>query len=183
MEFNRQIEGCINNNHDAQSFVFEKNHKKLMGVCVRYFDKIEDAEDAVSESFIKIFKSIKQFNGSDEKLFYCWIRKIAVNECLTKIRKLKKDLADTYLDNVDVRQEYETTYDEIGAKELLKMIQTLPRGFRTVFNLHAIEGYNHKEIGEMLGVSESTSKTQYFRAKNRLKLQLSKIGVVEYSTN
>jgi len=173
LELKEQIEGCINNNHKCQEFLFKKYSKKLMAICVRYFNKEEDAEDALSETFIKIFKNINQFKGeSVEALFFGWIKKIAINECLDRIRKDKFQFAQDTLEVHEFHLEDDSSYCSCSEKELLKMIQGLPKGFRIVFNLFAIEGYSHKEISEMIGISEGTSKSQYSRARKKLREQL-----------
>lgn len=183
MELKEQIEGCINNDNKSQEFLFKNYSRKLMAVCIRYFDKIEDAEDVLSETFIKIFNSVKQFRGLDEKSFYCWIKRITINECLGKIKKDKSKSTQNSLENYEYRLADENVYNQIGEKELLKMIQELPKGFRAVFNLHAIEGYGHDEIGEMLGISQGTSKSQYSRAKSQLREKLELEGVTCSSVN
>ncbi len=152
-----------------------------MGICSRYFDKVEDAEDSLTEAFVLIFGKIKQYNGgNDEKIFFSWMKKISINVCLTKIRKEKKNKFivslenhKSYLSEKIVTENGETH----GARELLKVIHALPEGFRAVFNLFAIEGYTHKEIGQMLNISEGTSKSQYSRARNYLRVKLEKVGI------
>lgn len=174
MELKEQIEGCINNNHKCQEFLFNKYSRKLIGICVRYFDKEEDAEDALSDAFIKILKNIKQFRGEfEEALFFGWIKRIAINECLNKIRRNKFQFIQDPLENHDFYLEDDSSYCPCSEKDLLKMIQDLPKGFRTIFNLYAIEGYSHKEISRMLAISEGTSKSQYLRARKRLREKLS----------
>lgn len=181
MEIQHQLEGCIANDSLAQEFVFNKYSGKLMGICNRYFDRIEDAEDSLSEAFILIFGKIKQYNGGfDEIVFSAWMKKIAVNTCLTKIRNEKKNKLLVSLENHKsyLSEKIVTENgDTHGAKELLKVIHALPEGFRTVFNLFAIEGYTHKEIGQMLNISEGTSKSQYSRARDCLRTRLEKMGI------
>lgn len=181
MDIKKQVEGCVANDSLTQEFVFNKHSSKLMGICSRYFDRLEDAEDSLTEAFILIFGKIKQYKGgNDESIFFSWMKKISINVCLTKIRKEKKNKLLVSLENNEFYLSEKIVVendDPHGAKELLKIIHELPEGFRTVFNLFAIEGYSHKEIGQMLNISEGTSKSQYSRAKNYLRVKLEKIGI------
>jgi RNA polymerase sigma factor (sigma-70 family) len=121
----------------------------------------------VQNGFVSVFQNIEAFRGSGS--LEGWIRKIMVNTALTNIRKNKKLKQNIELESVEFMLPSSNYMSEsFAAKDLLKIIQTLPTGFRTVFNLYAIEGYSHKEIGEMLGISEGTSKSQYSRAKAHL---------------
>ena len=139
----------------------------MMGVCLRYCDCSEEAEDVVQNGFISIFENIESFKGTGS--LEGWIRKIMVNTALTHIRKNKKLKQNIELDSVEfMLPSNMDSGDSFAVKDLLKIIQTLPLGFKTVFNLYAIEGYSHREIAEMLNISESTSKSQYSRAKVHL---------------
>jgi len=161
------VKGCIDKNAIAQKNLYEKFSRKMMGVCLRYCDSTEEAEDVVQNGFISIFENIESFKGTGS--LEGWVRKIMVNTALTNIRKNKKLKQNIELDSVEFMLPsniYQN--DSFAAKDLLKIIQTLPVGFKTVFNLYAIEGYSHKEIGDMLNISEGTSKSQYSRAKAHL---------------
>lgn len=161
------VDGCIKNNAIAQKNLYEKFSRKMMGVCLRYCDSQEEAEDVVQNGFISVFENINSFKGTGS--LEGWIRKIMVNTALTNIRKNKKFKQNIELDSVEFMLPSAThTNDSFAAKDLLKIIQTLPVGFKTVFNLYAIEGYSHREIGDMLNISEGTSKSQYSRAKAHL---------------
>ncbi len=158
------IEGCIKKNALAQKALYDKFAKKMMGVCLRYCDSQEEGEDVLQNGFIHVFNKIDSFRATGS--LEGWIRKIIVNTALTSLRKAKKLDANVEIDSVESMTEDPNRLGETFAvKELLKIIQSLPTGFRTVFNLHAIEGYSHKEIGDMLGITEGTSKSQYSRAK------------------
>ena len=161
------VKGCIDKNAIAQKNLYEKFSRKMMGVCLRYCDSTEEAEDVVQNGFISIFENIESFKGTGS--LEGWVRKIMVNTALTNIRKNKKLKQNIELDSVEFMLPsniYQN--DSFAAKDLLKIIQTLPVGFKTVFNLYAIEGYSHREIGDMLNISEGTSKSQYSRAKAHL---------------
>ncbi len=161
------VKGCIDKNAIAQRNLYDKFARKMMGVCLRYCDSTEEAEDVVQNGFISVFENIESFKGTGS--LEGWVRKIMVNTALTNIRKNKKLKQNIELDSVEFMLPSNTYInDSFAAKDLLKIIQTLPVGFKTVFNLYAIEGYSHKEIGEMLNISEGTSKSQYSRAKAHL---------------
>jgi RNA polymerase sigma-70 factor (ECF subfamily) len=161
------IDGCIKKKALAQKELYDKYSKRMMGVCLRYCDNQEEGEDILQNGFVHVFEKIESFKGTGA--LEGWIRKIIVNTALTHLRKNKKLEQNTDLDELDLVMEDQSQLgDGFAAKELLKIIQTLPPGFRTVFNLHAIEGYSHKEIGDMLGITEGTSKSQYSRAKTYL---------------
>ncbi len=158
------VDGCIKKNALAQKYLYDKFSRKMMGVCSRYCDSEEEAEDVLQNGFITVFGNLESFKGSGS--FEGWIRKIMVNTALTNIRKNKKFRQNIALENVEFMIPATTHVgDDFAAKDLLKIIQQLPTGSRTVFNLYAIEGYSHNEIAEMLNISEGTSKSQYSRAR------------------
>jgi RNA polymerase sigma factor (sigma-70 family) len=161
------VQGCIQKNAIAQKHLYENFARKMMGVCLRYADNHEEAEDVLQNGFVSVFQNIESFKGTGS--LEGWIRKIMVNTALTNIRKNKKLKQNIELESVEFMLPSTNHISEnFAAKDLLKIIQTLPTGFKTVFNLYAIEGYSHKEIGDMLGISEGTSKSQYSRAKTYL---------------
>jgi RNA polymerase sigma factor (sigma-70 family) len=170
------LQGCKEKNLNAQKLLYERFAKKMMGVCLRYADSTAEAQDILQDAFIKIFEKMDSYHGTGS--LEGWIKKVMVNTALDNFRKNKHERNNIELDvNIASHNSYEESYDSLSAKDLLKIIQKLPIGYRTVFNLFAIEGYSHKEIGEMLGINESTSKSQYSRAKSHLQkaIQLEKI--------
>ena len=137
-------------------------------ICLRYAPDRGEAEDMMQEGLISIFKEIKQYDP-DKASFSAWSGKIMVNAALQYIRKWKKLKFNQNIDEYDMDiPQNEDTYSKIGAKELTAMVQHLPDGYRTIFNLYVIEGYKHREIAEMLSISENTSKTQLLKAKNNI---------------
>ena len=170
------IEGCANHVRKAQQMLYDKYSRLLYGVCMRYAGDKAEAEDILQDSFLKIFFNIKDFSGTGS--FIGWLRKVAVNTAITHYHKNLK-----YRYHVDI-EEYasvETGISSFGedfftSDELYKVLNELPSGYRLVFNLYAIEGYKHKEIGEMLGIDTNTSKSQYSRAKAVLRNKLEKLG-------
>lgn len=160
------INGCMNNHAGAQKLLFEKYSKKMMGVCLRYVSDYDDAQDVLQESFIKVFQKLGSYESKGS--LDGWVRRIVVNTALDNLRKRKDYFQLEKGEEEHARSAEVTGMENLHAKDLLLMIQSLPVGFRTVFNLYAIEGYTHKEIGNLLGISESTSKSQYARARMHL---------------
>ncbi|HEV7378511.1 MAG TPA: RNA polymerase sigma factor [Dyadobacter sp.] len=147
----------------AQRQLYEKYSSRMLGLCFRYACDEMIAEDIMIEGFMRVFSKIDQF--SEEGSFEGWIRRIMVNEALGYIRKQKRMMEDSLSDEADNIPDYTLADENLNAEELLSLISGLPVGYRTVFNLYAIEGYSHAEIAEMLGISESTSKSQLHRAR------------------
>lgn len=159
------VKKCLEKDTLAQKELFDYYSKRMMGVCLRYAKDAEEAQDVLQMGFIKVFEKLDMFNaqGSLEG----WIRKIIVNTSLDIIRKNKKFMNDVEMDKVDyqIHNPTENAVDSLSAQDLLKIIQEMPPGFRTVFNMFAIEGYSHKEIADELNISVNTSKSQYSRAR------------------
>jgi RNA polymerase sigma-70 factor (ECF subfamily) len=161
------IEGCIRKRRKAQKALYEKYHRRMLGICVRYCTTRAEAEDVMVEGFMNIYSKIKSFTGQGS--FEGWMRRVMVNTAIDNYRKNKKRLDNENLDNVAEKLSHEPVFHEnLAAEEILKMVTQLPSGYRIVFNLYAIEGYSHLEIGQMLGISENTSKTQLFKARKLL---------------
>ena len=161
------VNGCISKSPIAQKLLFERFSRKMMGICLRYADRREEAEDMLQNGFIRIFDKISTFRheGSLEG----WIRKIMVNESLSYLRKNKSMKLNIEIEDAKYMLPNNNPISEnVNEQDLLKIIRQLPVGFRTVFNMYAIEGYTHKEIAEQLGITEGTSKSQYSRAKVHL---------------
>lgn len=165
------VKGCVSKKPAAQKLLFEQFSRKMMGVCIRYADRREEAEDMLQNGFIRVFEKIETFKGTGS--LEGWIRKIVVNESLTYLRKNKAMKLNIDIDGAEYMIPGNNPIGEhTNEKDLLKVIQQLPIGFRTVFNMYAIEGYTHKEIAEQLGITEGTSKSQYSRAKTHLQNML-----------
>ena len=161
------LNGCVENNAAAQEALYAHFSPKMLGVCYRFGKNREDAEDMLQEGFIKVFSQICQYRN--EGALEGWIRRIVVHTCINIIKKNKKftDSVDIIFANgVGIREE--SIPSIMQAKEVVECIRILPVGYRTVLNLYAIEGYSHKEIGSMLDIEESTSRSQYTRAKAML---------------
>ena len=171
MELNKAISLAKKGNTLAQRHLYEQYKVRLFRVCLRYGRDRSDAKDILQEGFIQIFKNIHQFKGEGD--IGSWMRQVIVYTALQYLRKWKKDW--NHLDSNDfeaVFQKEADVFHTLGLEELTRMIQQLPKGYRIVFNLYVIEGYSHKEIAEMLGVSTNTTKTQLFKAKAALRKHL-----------
>ena len=167
------IEGCKKGDSTAQRNVFNHFSGKMYAVCCRYVKDKMEAEDVLIVAFNKMFERINQFKS--EGSFEGWIRRIVVNECLTWLRKHKYMMVETEIEAVEGELDFQVLDEKLQADDLLKLIDRLSEGYKTVFNLYAIEGYSHKEIGEMLGINENTSKSQLSRARAQLQRQLGKV--------
>ncbi len=172
------VKKCLEKDALAQKYLFDLYSRKMMGVCLRYSRDLEEAQDVLQMGFIKVFEKLDMYNrkGSLEG----WIRKIIVNTALDNIRKNKKFMNDIELDKVDYQmQNYnEDAIDVLSARDLLDVIQKMPPGFKTVFNMYVIEGYSHQEIAEELNISVNTSKSQLSRARGYLQKILIKEKVL-----
>lgn len=164
------IRRCRKGDQQAQKEVYDKFASKMLGVCLRYIKDASEAEDVMITAFVKIFERINQFKAQGS--FEGWIRRIMVNESLTYIRKHKSMYLEVDIELADQEPDYKTISDHLEANDLLQLIQQLPVGYRTVFNMYAIEGYSHKEIADALGINENTSKSQLSRARALLQKQL-----------
>ena len=174
MDEQELILGCIAARPKAQKALFDIYAPKLYVVCLRYMKDQMRAQDTLQDTFVKVFAHIRNYKA--EGAFEGWLKKIAVNTCLDQLRKDKKLLTDVSLDDVSHKLSNESySAEKLMADDLLKLVQALPDGYRTVFNLFAIEGYSHQEIAAQLGISESTSKTQYLRARAYLKERIENI--------
>ncbi|MEN9951180.1 MAG: hypothetical protein RLY85_1932 [Bacteroidota bacterium] len=172
------LQGCRKNDAAAQQVLYQKYSPKMLSVCYRYAKSREDAEDMLQEGFVKVFTQINRYEnrGSLEG----WILRIIVHTCINHLKKNKKfnDVVDlAYAGNLIIRED--NIPGIVQAKQIVECIRSLPIGYRTVLNLYAIEGYSHKEIGAMLDIEESTSRSQYTRAKNMLEEILAKKGIIQ----
>lgn len=165
---NQKVENLItelrNQNRLAQKELFEKYSSKMLAVCRSYVSDFHHAEDCMLKAFVKVFKNIDSFKSQGS--FEGWIRKIMVNECLDFI-KLNKSMV--YVDEFETEIETENFDENLDEIDAFKILDQLPENYRTVFNLFVLEEYSHKEIAEILSISEANSKSQLFRAKRKLK--------------
>lgn len=158
------LKGCVKNEAAAQRELYQQYSPKMLSVCYRYAHNREDAEDMLQEGFIKVFTQIHSFENRGS--FEGWIRRIMVHTCINILKKNKKfnDSVDLiHATSIQVREDSVPAI--IQAKQVVECIRMLPIGYRTVLNLYAIEGYSHREISNMLDIEESTSRSQYTRAR------------------
>lgn len=161
------IRDCLKGKAGAQRQLYELFAEQMLGVCYRYTKSLEDAEDVLQEGFIKVFKYLHQYRSDGE--LGAWVRRIMVNTAINYLKQSSKyqyDLSFTDITLHPVSAENPQVY--LQAKELANLVRQLPTGYQTVFNMHAVEGYTHVEIGEILGINEGTSRSQYMRARNLL---------------
>ncbi len=166
MNEKKLIEACRRQERRAQRALYDRYSPHMFGVCKRYVKNKEDAEDVLMEAFFKVFTNIQQFKG--EGSFEGWIRRIVINESLMFLRKKH---------NFHIRMELNpsdaitatTALKKLEAEDILYFLNQLPTGYRTIFNLYVIEGYKHREIADLLGISINTSKSQLILAKKRLR--------------
>jgi RNA polymerase sigma factor (sigma-70 family) len=164
------IERCRQGNHTAQRQLYERYAGRLFGLCCRYIKDRMEAEDVLVTGFTKILSKLHQYKGDGS--FEGWMKRVIINEALTYLRRSRHMYLETDLEAAYAEPDYHRLHDALEAEDVLRLVAELPAGYRTVFNLYAIEGYNHQEIGEMLGISENTSKSQLSRARAMLIKQL-----------
>lgn len=157
----------------AHRVVYERFAGKMLAVCTRYCANQDDAEEVMLDGFMRVFEKIGQFREAGS--FEGWIRRIMVTESLMFLRRNKEWRQEVPLEEILVEPDYDWADVAVNENDLLRMVNQLPDGYRTVFNLYAIEGYNHAEIAEMLGISEGTSKSQLSRARMLLQANLKKL--------
>lgn len=174
------IRGCVKENAFCQREVFNRYASRMLGVCHRYARNTADAEDILQDAFIKMFNKIGQFKF--EGSFEGWIRRIVINTALKKytVSRYSKELTGYEIKETEETAYEPMAYGHITEKELLGLINNLPDGYRLIFNLYVLEGYQHDEIAEMLDIQPGTSRSQLVKARNMLQkqvLQLQKIAV------
>jgi len=169
------IKGCVDNDVQCQKVLYEKYAPKMMGVSLRYCNSKMEAEDVLQDAFIKVFDKIKTFKG--EGSFEGWIRKIVVFTALKSNDKRVRKFEPGSLENVQEQSFDPLAISNMETANLLSILQELPDGYKAVFNLYAVEGYSHREIGEILGISDVTSRSQYSRSKQHLIKLLAKYGI------
>lgn len=173
MEEHLLIRRCLQGNLRAQKALYERYQSRLFGLCLRYADSEDEALDFLQEGFIKIFNDLPNFRA--EGPLEAWMCRIVVNTAISKLRRKNwKKEPDFDWEQLST-EEPDPLPDGLDAEQLVHLIQQLPTGFRTVFNLYAIEGYSHQEIGNILNIAESTSRSQYQRARKILQTRIKQL--------
>jgi RNA polymerase sigma factor (sigma-70 family) len=157
------IKGCLQGERRMQEELYKRFSPRMYAVCLRYAGNAEEAEDILQEGFIKIFKKLDSFRGDGS--FEGWLRRIFVNTAIEHFRRKRYLMPVTEKEENTIEGKYTSVLDELGAKDIMLLVQELSPGYRTVFNMYVVEGYTHKEIADILGISEGTSKSQLSRAK------------------
>ena len=174
MEEKELIQRCLKKDRKSQKLIYERYAPTMLGVCRRYVKDEMTAESVMINGFYKAFTKLNQY--SNKGPFGGWLRKIMVNESLMELRK-KRDF-NISLENTNVQIGQEALISEkLAEEDILKLLDLLPTGYRTVFNLYVIEGYSHKEIAEQMQISENTSKSQLIKARKRLKSYLKQLNI------
>ncbi len=166
MEDQELVKGCIDGDRNSQELLYKRFSKKMFGVCLGYAKSHESAKDFLQESFIKIFNNIHKydFQGSLEG----WVRRVVVNTAIDHYRKEIRNAAKDKQSEISLyaeKQYYNRALTKLDSEDFLKLLHALPNGYRTILNLYVVEEYSHKEIADMLGITEGTSKSQFFKAK------------------
>ncbi len=158
----------MENDRHAQEFLFNKHYNDLYLIAMRYLSDHHDAEDVIIQSFTKVYKNLRKFSYQGPGSLGKWVRTILINEAIRSLKKRRLIEFNDDIRNIEHEFSEANGLQQMQASDIIRMIEKLPTGYRTVFNLFVIEGYAHKEIASMLGISENTSKTQLKKARNQL---------------
>ncbi|HEX8562420.1 MAG TPA: RNA polymerase sigma factor [Flavobacterium sp.] len=175
---NEVIAMAVQNNRHAQQQIYAKFSPKMLSVCRQYVKDIHTAEDIMITAFMKVFTNLKNFENKGS--FEGWIRRIMINECISFIRAQKKI---RFIEDIDFKEDsFNNIESGLSVEDIQSLIDSLPDGYRMIFNLYAIEGFKHKEIAGMLGINEGTSKSQLSHARKLLQEQVNKQKNYVYGT-
>lgn len=167
MDYHLLVKDCLRGDAAAQKLLYEHFAAGMLGVCYRYTKSMVDAEDVLQEGFIMVFRNLHQFSFSGE--LGGWIRRIMVNTAINYLKKHSRYQTDLLFPEGSLHPVSDDDPEvSLSTKELAELIRQLPPGYQAIFNLHAIEGYSHVEIGKILGIKEGTSRSQYARARSLL---------------
>lgn len=174
------IERASKNNREAQHIIYELHAPKMLSICRYYVKDVQQAEEILLNGFFKVFTRLKSFKN--EGSFEGWIRRIMVRESISYLRAKKKIEFST--EDVKIKESYSDTIGSaIAVNEIQQLIDKLPEGYKMVFVMYAIEGYKHHEIAEILKISEGTSKSQLFKARQMLQQKIKELNSTNYGTN
>lgn len=172
------ISGCLAGKRSAQNRLFDKYAPKMLGVCYRYAQTEHDAEDIMQDGFVKVFKNLKNFRK--ESSLETWIKRVMINTALNHLKATQKLRMEQDIAVAENSADFSIhQWNTIDTEILMQSIHSLPSGYRVVLNMFAIEGYSHKEIAEQLNITESTSRSQFARAKVLLKKKIDAINNFE----
>ncbi len=175
MDDRQLVKRCLREEPAAQRELYSKYAKSMLGICYRYTKSLNDAEDVLQDGFVKVFMNLKQYRFEGE--LGGWIRRVMVTTALNFLKRNKKYSAEMLFEEQPLHPVSEENIElKIEAKELADIIRQLPPGYQAIFNLHAVEGYSHVEIGKMLGITDGTSRSQYSRARALLVSWIEKLS-------
>jgi RNA polymerase sigma factor (sigma-70 family) len=173
------IQGCKRNDRDSQRLLHKQYYGYAMSICVRYCRTQDEAKEALNDGFLKVFTRIDQYN--EETSFKGWLRRIMINTCIDLYRKEVKHYQNQNMESVAGEVTTVTAIDDLSHQELIALVQDLSPAYRTVFNLYVIDGYAHKEIADLLKISEGTSKSNLLKAREILKKKIIKANTTVYA--
>lgn len=179
-EEKKLIQACLAKKRKAQSALYERYKSRMYAICLRYAKDASQAQDFLQEGFLKIFQALHQYRFEVPVAY--WMKRIMVNACISELRRKKEPLNSSvpfdlqHEGHTDENGETVSTYG-LAPGELIGIIQQLPQGYRSIFNLYAMEGYTHEEISQILDISPGTSRSQYARARKALALSISQLNV------
>jgi RNA polymerase sigma factor (sigma-70 family) len=175
MDHHQLVKNCLRGEPAAQKQLYEQFAGAMLGICYRYTKSMVDAEDVLQEGFIMVFRNLYQFNFSGE--LGGWVRRIMVNTAINYLKKHSRYQTDLLFTDGGLHPVSDDDPEVmLSTKEIAELIRQLPPGYQTIFNLHAIEGYSHVEIGKILGIKEGTSRSQYARARSLLISWINKLS-------
>ncbi len=167
------LKGCLSGDRKSQEAIFHIYAPKMMAVCSRYARHRHEAEDILQDGFVKVFTNLSQYGGQGS--LEGWIRKIIINTAIRNTQRMAYSHEDFGIENIPEESLNPEVFSLLNEEELLNLIASLPEGYKLVFNLYAIEGYSHKEIGELLNIEESTSRSQLAKARRILQAKVIEI--------
>lgn len=173
------LKGCIKGDRDSQRLLYQQFYPYALSICLRYSNNTEDAREILNDGFMKVFKHIKQFRGDELKP---WMRRIMINTAIDHYRKNIKQPYSVPIEQLEIQTQVKA--EALGAlshEELMRLVQALPVSYRTVFNLHAIDGYSHVEISKKLNIEVGTSKSHLAKARNKLKAMINRQNQTTYA--
>ena len=173
INLNRMWEGCLQNDRKQQEALYRALAPKMLAVCMRYANDRDEAQDILQEGFIKMFNNVHKYRGDGN--LEGWIRRIMVHTAISRYRKLKPMVLVEDMAEEGAMSSASQNANNLEVNDLMKLIQQLPQAYRSVFNMYAVEGYSHQEIGNKLGITELLSRTTLYRARNILKEKLSQL--------
>ena len=173
INLNRMWEGCLQNDRKHQEALYRALAPKMLAVCMRYANDRDEAQDILQEGFIKMFNNVHKYRGDGN--LEGWIRRIMVHTAISRYRKLKPMVLVEDMAEEGALSSATHNANNLEVNDLMKLVQQLPQAYRSVFNMFAVEGYSHQEIGNKLGITELLSRTTLYRARNILKEKLSQL--------